>query len=70
MEIDLKKFVTIEEAAKEGYITASMIEFLCVWKRIPYFRNIEQVLVNPEDVKSFLEKNWEEMIAGRSLETK
>ena len=70
MEIDLKKYITLEDAAKEDYITASMIELLCVWKRIPYFRNIELVLVNPEDIKSFLASHWEEMVTGRYIETR
>jgi len=62
MERNLSKFLTLEEAAKEGFLTASMIELLCVWNRIPYFRDIEQYLVNPEDVKQFLAKHWEDMV--------
>ena len=62
MERNLNKFVSLEEAAKEGYLTAGMIELLCVWNRIRYFRDIDQYLVNPEDVRQFLDKHWEEMV--------
>ncbi len=64
MERNLSKFLTLEEAAKEVYLTAGMIELLCTWNRIPYFRDIAQYLVNPEDVKQFLAIHWEEMVTG------
>ena len=64
MERNLNKYLPLEEAAKAGCITASMIELLCVWNRIPYFRDIDQYLVNPEDVQQFLDKHWEEMVTG------
>lgn len=64
MERNLSKYLPLEEAAKSGCITASMIELLCVWNRIPYFRDIDQYLVNPEDVRLFLDKHWEEMVTG------
>jgi len=69
MERNLSKYLPLEEAAKAGCITAGMIELLCVWNRIPYFRDIDQYLVNPEDVQQFLDKHWEEMVTGGFTKT-
>ena len=39
-----------------------MIEMFCVNNLIPYYQNFEQILVNPEDVKTFVEDHWVDMM--------
>ncbi len=66
MDKDLKKFVTLEQASKKNYITLEMIEMLCSNNQIPYFKNYQEILVNPDDVKEF----FRQYFFSAKLETK
>ena len=50
MEKNLNKYLTVEEAAKQAYITAQMISTLAQNNQIPFFCDKGTIKVFPGDV--------------------
>jgi len=70
MEKDLNKYLTPEQASKKNYLTAEMIQQLCERRFIPFFQDREEILVNPDDIKEYLEREIFGVLGKLAIERK
>lgn len=59
MEVNMMKYITIEEAAKENYITPEMVACMVVYDSIPCITINGKTMVHPGDVAKVVAKMFE-----------
>lgn len=57
---NLDKYITIEAAMSEIYLTDKTIKYMCDQNMIPYYNDRGMILVNPADINALIET----LIAG------